>query len=255
MIQDANYYFLKPDSFQVKLITRQRRIMYRRFVELLNVDEYTTIVDVGVTSDRTFENSNYLEAWHPHSHNITAIGLDDASFLTDFPGLTFVRGNGLALPFRDEAFDVAHCSAVIEHVGNFANQANLLGECARVCRRGFLITTPYRWFPIEVHTSLPLLHWLPKAWHRAILSRLGFSFYCQEENLNLLDKRALRSTGELLAGFTVEVHAIRLLGWSSNLLLLGKRIPPKADSALSRSFPRRKAAAPRFASESALRQT
>ena len=24
------------------------------------------------------------------------------------------------------------------------------------------LTTPNRWFPIEVHTRLPLVHWLPK---------------------------------------------------------------------------------------------
>ena len=25
------------------------------------------------------------------------------------------------------------------------------------------LTTPNRWFPIEVHTRLPLVHWLPNA--------------------------------------------------------------------------------------------
>jgi hypothetical protein len=30
----------------------------------------------------------------------------------------------------------------------------------RVARRAF-VTTPNRWFPLEVHTRLPLVHWLP----------------------------------------------------------------------------------------------
>ena len=35
-------------------------------------------------------------------------------------------------------------------------------EAVRVGRRVFL-TTPNRWFPVEVHTRLPLVHWLPSA--------------------------------------------------------------------------------------------
>jgi hypothetical protein len=81
MDRDSQYYVLEPGSIQVRIITRQRRVMYRRFVELLDVGPQTTIIDIGVTSDRTFENSNYLEAWHPHPGRIMAVGLDDASFL------------------------------------------------------------------------------------------------------------------------------------------------------------------------------
>ena len=34
--------------------------------------------------------------------------------------------------------------------------------------RRFFITTPNRWFPVELHTCLPLVHWLPDAVsHRA----------------------------------------------------------------------------------------
>ena|SRR6516162_5944099 len=224
---NAQYSVLDPESIQVRIITRQRRVMYRRFVELLDVKPQTTIIDIGVTSDRTFENSNYLEAWHPHPGRITAVGLDDASFLcSERPGVTFVRGNGLALPFRDQSFDVAHCSAVIEHVGCGSNQAKLVAECARVSRHGFLITTPYRWFPIEAHTSVPLLHWLPKQHHRALLSRLGYSFYCTEENLNLMDKRDFASMRKSLPGLSVEIHTVGLLGWPSNLLVVGKRMEP-----------------------------
>ena len=35
-------------------------------------------------------------------------------------------------------------------------------EAIRVGRRAF-ITTPNRRFPVEVHTRLPLVHWLPDA--------------------------------------------------------------------------------------------
>jgi hypothetical protein len=76
-----------------------------------------------------------------------------------------------------------------------------------------------------VHTSVPLLHWLPKSWHRAILAHLGFSFYSQEANLNLMDKQDFHSIGKALAGYSVEVHTLGLLGWPSNLLIVGRRLP------------------------------
>jgi hypothetical protein len=47
----------------------------------------------------------------------------------------------------------------------------MVAECARVARKGFCLTTPNRWFPVEFHTQLPLLHWLPKAWFRLILEK------------------------------------------------------------------------------------
>ena len=51
---------------------------------------------------------------------------------------------------------------MIEHVGGEEEQRRFVAEALRVGRRAF-ITTPNRWFPVEVHTRLPLVHWLPDA--------------------------------------------------------------------------------------------
>ena len=51
-------------------------------------------------------------------------------------------------------------NAVIEHVGGRDRQRKFVTEAIRVGRRVF-ITTPNRLFPVEVHTRLPLVHWLP----------------------------------------------------------------------------------------------
>jgi hypothetical protein len=200
--------------------------MFERFLQRCELGETDTLLDVGVTSDRSYASSNYLEAWYPAKHAITAIGLDDAGFLeTVYPGVRFVRGNGLSLPFRDRAFDYVHASAVIEHVGGFANQVQLIAECGRVSRKGFFITTPNRWFPVEFHTVLPLVHWLPKTMFRTLMS--GREFFAEESNLNLMSARELRrAASQAVAGhvpsFDIGIDTVSLCGWPSNLLLVGK---------------------------------
>jgi hypothetical protein len=196
-----------------------RRTLYARFIEIVQPRQHETILDIGVTSDRVYDFSNYLEAWYPHKSQITAAGIDDASFLEQlYPGVTFLKADGRNLPFADNAFDVVHSSAVLEHVGSRENQMQFVRELTRVARRAVFMTTPNRWFPVEVHTVLPLVHWLPAEWFRAILRRLGHDLLSREENLNLLTAADLRKICRDL-GVRHRVDATRLLGMPSNLLL------------------------------------
>ena len=225
-IPNSQYNVARPDSVPVKLATYQRRRMYELFLARTGLVDGDTILDVGVTSDQTYASSNYLEAWYPHKDQITACGIDDASFLEDlYPGLTFVKGDGLDLPFDDGAFDIVHSSAVLEHVGNGRNQTRLIRECARVARKAVCLTTPNRWFPIEFHTVLPLVHWLPKSVFRGLMRRTGRSFFAEEANLNLMTRRELeRAAQEALAAtaFRASVSTVPLGGWPSNLVLIAR---------------------------------
>ena len=222
---NAQYNIARPDSLAVRVAARVRAKMYRDFVRECGVSSESTILDVGVTSDQSYSSSNYLEALHPDKGKITACGIDDASFLERlYPGVRFVFGNGLELPFDDRSFDFVHSSAVLEHVGSFANQNRFVNECARVTRKGFFLTTPNRWFPIEFHTQLPLVHWLPKRQARKALKAIGLEFFAEEANLNLVSRSELRSIGRKLAGYRVRVLQRKLLGWPSNLMLVGERL-------------------------------
>jgi hypothetical protein len=73
----------------------------------------------------------------------------------------FVLGDGRQLPFADGYTDMILANAVIEHVGDLADQVRFVKEQTRVART-WVITTPNRWFPIESHTSTILLHWSRK---------------------------------------------------------------------------------------------
>lgn len=79
---NSRYNIAEPKSLSIRIATYQRRRMYKRFIADCKVLEQNTILDVGVTSDQTYESSNYLEAWHLHKSMITAAEVDDASFLS-----------------------------------------------------------------------------------------------------------------------------------------------------------------------------
>ena len=77
------------------------------------------------------------------------------------PALTFVRGDAMALPCRDNSIDVIICAQVYEHV---PDDKLLFEEIYRVLRPGGVVffSGPNWLYPIEPHYFLPFLHWLPQ---------------------------------------------------------------------------------------------
>jgi SAM-dependent methyltransferase len=213
--QDSPYIGPKIGGFAVKLSWYARQKMFESLMQIAGINSETTVLDIGVTSDRR-EDCNFFEKLYPYPQKIVAVGTEDASFLEqDYPGLTFVKTDGSCLPFPDRSFDLVVSFAVIEHVGSNEQQHAFVRELCRVGRSCF-ITTPNRWYPIEFHTALPFLHWLPAHWFRKILRSIGKGFWAREENLNLLSER------EMLNFFppTTTVHRryFRLFGFISNLV-------------------------------------
>lgn len=221
-------YFGGLDSPLVRIKARislwARRRMYRVFEREFRPTACDTVIDVGVTPDQSLPDSNAFERFYPYSDRIVATSIEDASGLENaFPGLRFVRTDGPVLPFGDREFTIAHASAVLEHVGSEQAQREFVSELLRVAG-GFFIVVPNRWFPIEMHTLLPFLHWLPKRWHRAVLRRAGQDFWAREANLNLMGARGLRRLFPPDA--EVRIYRHRLLGLTSNLVAYGRRGRP-----------------------------
>ena len=153
---------LRRVASQVSLRSRERKLGL--FLDLLAPGPDTTVVDVGVT-DAPFgggSSDNFFEAMYPWPERITAVGNTELDrFTAAFPRVQAVRADGRELPFADGSFDLGFSNAVVEHVaGGRDGQRQFVHELCRVARRVF-VTTPNRWFPLEVHTLLPLVHWLP----------------------------------------------------------------------------------------------
>lgn len=194
--------------------------MFALFMDVTRPTPETRVLDVGVTSDRTFQESNYFEKMYPYRHNITCVGTEDGSHLQrDYPGVRYTQVKPHdALPYRDGEFDIVFSNAVIEHVGSRADQRRFAQELCRVGRR-FFITTPNRWFPFEHHTGLPLLHYLPASRFRAVLRGTRYRYWAAEEHLNILTARELRQL--FPAHAAVEVRSVRLAGVPANLVAFG----------------------------------
>jgi methyltransferase family protein len=237
MLANPQYNVAAPGSLAARIAGYQRRKMFRAFIAL-GITASDTILDVGVTSDRSYDHSNYLEAWYPHKPKITTIGVDEgAAFLRQtYPGVRYVKGDGRSLPFADDSFDYVHSSAVLEHVGNGSQQMAFIAEARRVARKGVFLTTPNRWYPIEFHTILPVVHWLPRKVFRRILAMIGKEFFASEQNLNLLSARQLRHMAKYI-GFWDEcrVHGVRLAGLVSNLLFILEKKPTVRKAAVGES--------------------
>lgn len=218
------YILFKPGSLSARVAAYQRDKMYEAFLAATAATVDDTVLDVGATGDREQTISNFFEARYPHKARVTAAGIDDASFLEQqYPGMAYVQADGRNLPFEDMAFDFVHSSAVIEHVGSRDMQYRFLGELWRVARKGIFVTTPNRWFPVEFHSALPLLHWLPQPMFRRALTMLGREFFAAEENLNLLSARELARLATAIGIERFHIGTVALLGWPTNLLLCAER--------------------------------
>jgi hypothetical protein len=85
------------------------------------------------------------------------------------------------------------------------------------------VTTPNRWFPIEFHTVLPFLHWLPARSYRRALIRLNREFFAAEENLNLLSAASLADAARSAGLDRLRITSVGMLGWPTNLLLIAHK--------------------------------
>ena len=197
-----------------------RMSMFEFFMETMKPTPLTSVVDVGITPDTTLPDSNFFERLYPDRNRLVTTSIEDASFITEiYPGIQFVRTPKNSLPFCDNAFDIIFCSAVLEHVGEESAQRNFIKEILRISKRFFIIT-PNRLFPVEFHTFLPLIHWLPQTCHQAILKKISMDFWSETSNLNLLTPSKLKRL--FPKNSTLNIKYNFLMGIPSNIIAYGQ---------------------------------
>lgn len=194
---------------------RKRRM--RRFAELMGVTEETRILDVGGSPD----------TWRllPFTPRVTLLNIPMSIEERDCR-FHWVAGDGCALPFASQSFDIVFSNSVIEHVGDAARQRAFAQETMRAGKR-FFVQTPNAGFPVEQHLFMPLLHWLPGVLQRKIVPRFTVwewvarprpdqrEFYLRHylEDVRLLRGRRLRA---LFPG--AELRRERVFGIAKSLI-------------------------------------
>ena len=158
---------------------RARAARWRLFERLMGPGPGDEIVDVGCGEQG-------LAAFAP---DLAITGVDRV----ERPGYTagrrrFVCADATALPFADGEFAIAYSNSVIEHIVEPEARRRFAAEVRRVAGRYF-VQTPDRRFPVEPHSLLPLVHWLPPGLGRRLWP-LGVSDDPFDETL-LLGRREL----------------------------------------------------------------
>ncbi len=185
------------------------------------------LLDVGVT-DKDWRSNNFLEARYPYAARITAVGLVDMpAFRSQFPAVRFVEADGRRLPFADQSFDIGFSNAVIEHVGGADDQRRFVHELVRTCHRVF-IATPNARFPIDPHTLLPLVHWLPRSIRHRVLRLTGNARWASEVALRPIGASEFRSM--FPPGVRVRIVRQRVLGLTTVLIAIAETSEPSLGS-------------------------
>ena len=190
---DALYYQVaSPRSWAERLVIAARDRIYEDLIRYCRPTRNDRILDVGV-SDVVNDAANMLERKYPHHDRITAAGLGDGvTFNAAYPKIAYrqIEANQ-PLPFADKAFDIAVSNAVVEHLGGVPYQVAFMRELTRVARRVF-VTVPNRYFPIEHHTAIPLLHFW-KTGFEVACKWLGKAEWADERRLILMSRARLAS--------------------------------------------------------------
>lgn len=205
------------------------------FRETFHLGPNTSILDLGghngthinyILQGSSIQNKNIYLA--DINHESVREGQEKYGYTPVFLNQSF------PIPFEDCFFDIVFCSSVIEHVTGkkqkvlkqidgkaFRQQAlneqrTFANEIIRI-GKGYFVQTPYKWFPIESHTQLPCVGYLPR---RVLVRLLSFSnkfwikktqpdwyLLTKKELSDLFPKSLLKE--EKFLGFTKSIIAIR----------------------------------------------
>lgn len=211
---------------------KRRRVQF--FVNALRLGPDDIVLDLGS------EDGSYLAKYYPYPRNIVLADVDVAPMKTGVAryglrGYVEVPADG-PLPLPDRSFDAVWCNSVIEHVTidrgelmhvatrEFRHRADehqrlFAREIARI-GKGYCVQTPYVHFPIEAHSWLPLLHYLPtrrqaflaKALKKLWVKQWTPDFYLYNRSRfreHFFDASVIR--GEKVFGVTKSLIAIRYI--------------------------------------------
>lgn len=182
-------------------------------------DSRTTILDIGFSDQEYSATDNFLEKNYTYPEKITALGVDEPiQFKKHYPMVKAIKYPGQVFPLADQSFDICWSNAVIEHVGDKTAQLLFIKEINRVGKQAF-ITTPNRYFPIEVHTRTPLLHWLPRSIFNRYLKIIGKA-WAADDYMHLLSLTEIEQLLQLAGIKDYQIIKNKLFGLTLDFIIV-----------------------------------
>ena len=219
-----NTYVQFENSFFEKIIRKKKMEMLDLLKREINISKIKNLLDIGTTDDTALRSSNifcHMLNKIPTHKSISNQKIKDKRFKLCLN--KSITSNFNKKQINVMKSDLVVSSATIEHVGNLASQIQKVKNMISLSRKYIVITTPNRFFPIEVHTKLPLIHWLPKKTFRKVLLWLGMTYFAKEKNLNLLDRLELSQILNMFSkDMNYKIYNIYFLGFVSNFLVICK---------------------------------
>jgi len=169
---------------------KSREQKQRLFLQLLRPTPQMRILNVGASGTQ-IGLPEQLESFYAYPSLIVGGGLslaDVQDYRDSFPDVQALVFDGCALPFADQSFDIVYSNAVLEHLPGDEWLERFAAEVQRV-GKGWFITTPNFWYPVDPHYHLPFIQLLPETTQRRLVRRLGKIPY---DHLHLLTAKKLR---------------------------------------------------------------
>jgi hypothetical protein len=164
-----------------------RRWREKRFRAMQRIFAGTRIgrlLDVGGIARDWFGRGDFVEL--VDSLNLTAGTTGDIP--PGSPAIHCITGDGTALSFPDQSYDMIYSNSVIEHIVGEENRAAYAREIIRVGRR-YWVQTPAYACPVEPHYLGLFVHWFPRSWQWPLIrwfTFIGLSGAAGEEGLKAM---------------------------------------------------------------------
>ena len=142
-----------------KIITKKRL----EIVDIINsqivLNNINDILDIGTTSDTENKSSNFIIKNLKNVKNFYSIS-DQLITLPFFKKKLqkSIIENFSEYEIENFKSDLVVSNATIEHVGNYNNQKAMVSNMIKLSKKMVIISTPYRYHPLEINTKISFIH-------------------------------------------------------------------------------------------------
>ncbi len=217
-------YIQFENNFFDKIINQKRIEMIKLIKKKIKISDLNDLLDIGTTADSTAKSSNIfckMLDMIPLHKSISNQKITNNRFKVKIR--KSITSSFSKKEIKILKSDLVISSATIEHVGKYENQVKKVRNMIKLTNKYFIISTPNNYYPIELHTKLPLIHWLPKKIFRKILLILNMKYFADEKNLNLLSKNELDNILYIFRKkIEYRIYEIKFLFFVSNFLAICK---------------------------------